>query len=266
MKKNHHFFMYFLFVQMISAQVGINTANPSSNAALEVASNAATKIGGFVPPTVTEVQRDAIPVTADDDGLMLYVTVPCGDRRLQLFNAATMVWENVFSTEVPFREWDFGNDITTWPPSPGIGTDPVIIDDLGLVPIINETNFGAVNNNAQTFSDGFTAVRRFQMNGAGYPIGPFQVMPDRRYIYFGVNGPCRVKVWFRTNSNGASRTLYVTNGTEIIGSETTNSGGNDNLAILEAIYTGGPSNLYVFGSAACNLYKLEVCGSLINSP
>jgi hypothetical protein len=265
MKKNHLFFMYFLFVQMISAQVGINTANPNPNAALEVASNATTKIGGFMPPTVTEVQRDAIPVTAADDGLMLYVTVPCGDRRLQLFNAAKVMWENVFADAVPVKVWDFGNDLATWPLSPGIGTAPIIIDNLGLVPIDNETNFGEVNNNAVTFSDGFTATRRFRMNGPSF-LGPFQPMPTRRYLYIGISGSARIKVWFRTNVGGAQRTFYVTDGTQVIGYETTNISGNDDLAILEATYLGGATTLYIFNDLSCNVYKLEVCGALVSTP
>lgn len=258
--------MYFLFVQIISAQVGINTANPNPNAALEVASDAATKIGGFMPPTVSIEQRNAIPVTAADDGLMVYVKVPCGNRRLQLFNGVLLKWEDVLSMEVPFKVWNFGNDIVTWPPSGGTGSLPIIVDNIGLFPPVSpDTDFGRVNNGAATFSDGFTAPRRFQMGGAGFPLGFFDATPDRRHIFMDVSGPCRIKVWFSTNANNAVRTLFVTDGALVLGSETTNSGGNNNFAILEATYTGGPRRLYVFGDSSCNLYKLEVCGAIVNT-
>jgi hypothetical protein len=166
---------------------------------------------------------------------------------------------------VPFKVWDFGNDLANWPLSPGIGVNPIIVDNLGLVPINIETDFGEVTDNNITFSDGFTAVRRFRMNGPSF-IGGFVPMPTRRYLYFGVNGPARIKVWFRTNTNGSSRTMYVTDGSQLIGSSTTNSGGNGDLAILETTYSGGPATLYVYNDLSCNIYKIEVCGTLVNTP
>ncbi|MDP2161364.1 MAG: hypothetical protein Q8K02_12825 [Flavobacterium sp.] len=264
MRKKYFLFVFLLFLfQEMRAQVGINTAVPSPNAALDVGVSS-DRIGGFMPPSVTEAQRDAIPVTAADDGLMLYVTVPCGNRRLQLFNGAALAWEDVMSWAVPYKVWDFGNDGATWPATTGIGTTPIVVDNLGLVPIISANDFGEVNNSNVTFSDGFTTVRRFRMNGPSY-IGSFVPMPTRRYLYLGVSGPCRIKVWFRSNTNGDVRTLYVTDGAVVVGSETTNTGGNGDLAILEATYIGGPTTLYVFNDLSCNLYKLEVCGALVST-
>jgi hypothetical protein len=164
------------------------------------------------------------------------------------------------------KTWDFGNDLTTWPLSAGIGSEQLIVDNLGLFPIPTNTNFGAVTANSTTFSDGFTAVRRFQMNGAGYPSGPFQAMPTQRFLHFDVSGPCTVKVWFKTGSNGTSRTIYVSNGTASIGSETTNSGSNTDNAIVTATYTGAAAKLYVYGDAACNLYKVTVSGATVSTP
>jgi hypothetical protein len=260
---NNYFFILFLLIcQGILAQVGINTAEPNPNAALEVNGLSATQLGGVQLPTVTLAQRNSIPVTATDDGLLLYVTVPCGNRRLQLFNGATLNWEDVMSWEVPFKVWDFGNDAVIWPLSTGIGTTPIVVDNLGLVPIDSANDFGEVSNNSVTFSDGFSALRRFRMNGPSY-IGGFVPMPTRRYLYFGIAGPARIKVWFRTNVGGDSRTLYVSDGVQVIGSATTNADGNGDLAILEATYLGGPTTLYVFNDLSCNLYKLEVCGALV---
>ena len=170
------------------------------------------------------------------------------------------------TTNAQTKTWDFGNDLTTWPVSTGIGSEQMIVDNLGLYPITTNTNFGAVNSNNTTFSDGYIAARRFQMNGAGYPTGPFQAMPTQRFLHFDVSGPCTVKVWFKTGSNGASRTVYVSNGTAAIGSETTNSGTNTDTAIITASYTGGAGKLYVYGDTACNLYKVTVSGATISTP
>lgn len=163
------------------------------------------------------------------------------------------------------KTWNFGNDTATWPISTGIGNNTIVVDNLGLFPIATNTNFGAVNANAASFSDGFTAVNRFQLNGGGYPSGAFQAMPTQRYLFMDVSGPCTVSVWFKTGSNGAVRTLYVSDGTAAVGSATTNSGSNADLAILTANYTGGAGRLYIYADTACNLYKVTVTGATVNT-
>lgn len=168
-------------------------------------------------------------------------------------------------TNAQTKTWDFGNDLTTWPVSTGIGSEQTIVDNLGLYPIPTNTNFGAVNSNNTTFSDGFTAARRFQMNGGGYPSGAFQAMPTQRFLHFNVSGPCTVKVWFKTGSNGAVRTVYVSDGTAAVGSETTNSGSNTDTAIVTANYTGAAGKLYIYGDTACNLYKVTVTGATVTT-
>lgn len=171
-------------------------------------------------------------------------------------------------TNAQTKTWDFGNDTTTWPMSAGIGNDPIIVDNLGLFPIATNTNFGAItsnNVNAGNFSDDFTASQRFQMNGAGYSAGPFQAMPTQRYLFVDVSGACTVKVWFKTGSNGGVRTMYVSDGSAAVGSATTNSGSNADFAILTANYTGAAGRLYVYGDAACNLYKMTVTGATVNT-
>lgn len=181
----------------------------------------------------------------------------------------------VASVQAQTKVWDFGNDDTTWPSTAaGVGTiganTSSIIDLLGLFSNGPEsenqiTNFGAVNNNSASFPDGFTATRRFQMNGGGgASAGTF--MPVQRYLYFDVTGNCTVKVWFRPGSNGAQRTIFVTNGTSLVGSQTSNTGDFTDFTILTANYTGGSaSRLYVYGDTACNLYKIEVTGATVNT-
>lgn len=91
------------FIIESKAQVGIGTTTPSSNAALEINSQFSSgNYGGFMPPKITIAQRDAIAVTAADDGLMAYVSgFPNGERCLQLFNGASMTWESINCFAVP---------------------------------------------------------------------------------------------------------------------------------------------------------------------
>lgn len=185
--------------------------------------------------------------------------------KTKLLSITTLLLLWVNSSIGQTKIWDFGNDTTTWPLSSGIGTTEIIVDNLGLFPIPTNTNFGAVNASGASFSDGFTAVNRFQLNGAGYPSGPFLAMPTQRYLYADVSGACTVKLWFKTGSNGAVRTMYVTDGVSTIGSESTNSNGNGDLAILTANYTGAAGRLYIYGGASCNLYKLEITGASVNT-
>ncbi|MFP9115440.1 T9SS type A sorting domain-containing protein [Flavobacterium sp. RHBU_3] len=162
------------------------------------------------------------------------------------------------------KVWDFGNDTTTWPLSTGITTETVI-DNLGLYPISTNTNFGAVTANTASFSDGYTAVQRFQMNGGGGVTAP-TYMPTQRYLYFDVDSDCQVSVWFKTGSNGAVRTVMVTDGTSLIGSGTSNSGENADLVIFTANYTSATGGrLYIYGDTANNLYKVQVTGANVST-
>ena len=92
------FLLHFLSIIVFShAQVGINTTAPSSNAVLDLNSNfGGSSYGGFLPPRVTIAQRNLIPVTAADDGMIVYVSgFANGDRCLQLFNGSTMAWQSI---------------------------------------------------------------------------------------------------------------------------------------------------------------------------
>ena len=170
----------------------------------------------------------------------------------------------VASVQAQTKVWDFGNDANTWPLSSGIGNEQTIVDNLGLFPIPTNTNFGAVTNNSSSFDDGYTSERRFQMNGGGGATeGSF--MPSQRFLFFDVSGNCAVKVWFRPGSNGSQRTLFVTNGTSLVGSGTSNSDGNTDYVIFTANYSGAATRLYIYGDAANNLYKIEVTGATVST-
>ena len=173
------------------------------------------------------------------------------------------------------KTWDFGNDTTTWPVTgSGVGTigadTQAVIDNLGLFsndPSASSdiVNFGSINASSASFTDGFTAVNRFQLNGAGFPsAGGFIPMPTQRYIFFDVSGACTIKVWFKTGSNGTVRTVYVTNGTAAVGSGASNAGGNADLVIITATATAAGRH-YIYADAACNLYKVQVIGATVNT-
>ena len=104
-------FSVMLVVFTISyAQVGINTTTPSSAAVLHLeALNSATgSYGGFMPPVVNLAQRALIPVSAVDDGLMIYL-VEGTQRCVQVYNAITATWVNMYCMPLPvsFMYQDF---------------------------------------------------------------------------------------------------------------------------------------------------------------
>jgi len=188
--------------------------------------------------------------------------------KLLSFALAVGLFTSVLNAQT--KTWDFGNDHTTWPLSSGI-SNTTVVDNLGLFASAPDaetqiSNFAAVTASNATFPDGFTGSYRLQLNGAGFSGTTFLAMPTQRFIYLNVSGACTVKVWFKTGSNGASRTVYVTDGTTNLGSATTNDGTNADFAIITANYTGTGGRLYVYGSAASNLYKMEVTGATVSTP
>lgn len=99
MKQNIIFLAFFFSTCCSVAQVGIGTTNPSTAANLEVSgtTNGVGPYRGFMPPRVaTVVQRDLIPATSVDVGLLVFVMDPgC----LQLWDGDS--WENVNCFTVP---------------------------------------------------------------------------------------------------------------------------------------------------------------------
>lgn len=176
------------------------------------------------------------------------------------------------SVNAQTKVWDFGNDTTNWPLSAGIGNNEIVKDQLGLFPIASNTNFGAVNANVASFTDGYTSVNRFQLNGGGGgTLG--NLLPTQRYVYFTVDGACTVKVWFKTGSNGSARTVLCTNGSELLGSGTS-VGSLPGPAVDLVIFTANISSaqaavgkIYIYGDTqSSNLYKIEVTGANVTTP
>jgi len=168
-------------------------------------------------------------------------------------------------TNAQTKTWNFGNDTTTWPQGAGIGSNELVIDNLGLFPTPTNTNFGAVTANAYTFTaDGFTAVNRFQLNGGGSPAAG-TYLPTQRYLYFTASGACTVKVWFRTGGSGA-RNIFITDGTNLIATAGSSTSGD--AFILTGNVTAAQAaagKIYIYGDQASNLYKITVTGATVTT-
>lgn len=90
---------YILLFGTAFSQVGINTDMPSPASVLDVEAENNGNFGGFMPPRVTLAERDLIPATLADDGMLVYVIdAPSNIRCVQIFNGQD--WENVFCQPV----------------------------------------------------------------------------------------------------------------------------------------------------------------------
>lgn len=175
-----------------------------------------------------------------------------------------------FSINAQTKTWDFGNDTSKWPLTAGIGSNEMVVDQLGLFPISTNTNFGAITASGATFTDGYIAVNRFQLNGGGGGTAG-NLLPIQRYLYFTVDGACTVKVWFKTGSNGSARTVLCTNGTELLGSGTSVGGITPvDLVIFTANISAvqaAVGKIYIYGdTTSSNIYKIEVTGAKVTTP
>ncbi|MBV1922710.1 MAG: lamin tail domain-containing protein [Flavobacteriaceae bacterium] len=78
------------------SQVGINTTSPSPASVLDIESSSDNvNYGGFLPPRVSLVQRNLIPVTASDDGLMVYL-IDGTTRCIQIYDGVDAAWEDIY--------------------------------------------------------------------------------------------------------------------------------------------------------------------------
>ncbi len=91
----------FLFFQLIIySQVGINTTSPSSASVLHIESSAdGVNYSGLMIPRVSLAERNLIPATASDDGLMVYL-IDGTTRCVQIWDAVKLTWENVYCMPV----------------------------------------------------------------------------------------------------------------------------------------------------------------------
>lgn len=169
--------------------------------------------------------------------------------------------------------WDIGNNKTIlnggaevvgdWPailPTAAPFLSETVIKGLGIFPG-SATTFGAIAANvASGFSDNYTSINRFPTGGASG--GSATALPTSRYLYFNVSGACTIKVWFKGGNTSSTRTLFVSNGTTVLGSGASLNGVS---LIVEATATAAGKH-YVYCDNGNNIYKIEVTGATINTP
>lgn len=175
----------------------------------------------------------------------------------KLLYYTSILFFSAFSVNAQTKVWDFG----TWSASVAY-TSTATVDNLTIVPGA-QTTFGVVEANNFTFSpDNFAGTKRFKF---GATSGGFATkVPTDRYLTFPVSGSCKVKVWFRTANSASARTLKLSDGTDLVGSQISGVNGTGetgkDFGILDVDYTGGAATLYLYGESV-NLYKIEVSGS-----
>jgi hypothetical protein len=163
--------------------------------------------------------------------------------------------------------WDFGTDTTNWPIDPTGYMANVVKQNLGIfppptpVPPATTTSIGQVDLNTFTFTaDGYAATKRFKMGGTSAVSSN---KPTSRFLYFAAAGSGSVKIWFRSGSNSATRTISVSDGTTVLGSLADVSGAG---SILDVPYNNVNGNIYIYNYAACYIYKIVVTGSIGITP
>ncbi|MDO3694229.1 T9SS type A sorting domain-containing protein [Wenyingzhuangia sp. chi5] len=176
---------------------------------------------------------------------------------------------SIYNTNGQNKIWDFGGDATytsaaqiaMWPVAAYNAAEgtTVVKDGLTLVGDNSGDKFGQIENSGgKTWDAGtpdeYTAINRFKFNGGSDPV---DFMPSISYLSFPVTGPVDVKVWFRSGSSSANRTLYISDGTSLINSFDAIVDNTDPETII-GNYTGTGGTIYIYTSNSFNLYKIEV--------
>jgi hypothetical protein len=170
------------------------------------------------------------------------------------------------------KVWDFGGDpnytsaaqIAMWPIvdfSAGLG-ETVIKDGLTIVGDTGNADFGTIENSGgKTWdagtADEYKAINRFKFNGGSNP-DENGLNPAHSYLSIPVTGAVDIKVWFRSGSNSAKRTLYISDGTTSILNSFDAIVDNTDAATITANYTGTGGNIFIYASNSFNLYKIQV--------
>ena len=152
--------------------------------------------GGFMPPVVDLAQRATMPVTAADDGLMIYL-VDGTTRCVQMYNANIPQWEDMYCMPIPAP--------------PGI----IYYQDFETVPNTPELTYtatagtistgSAVDPNSPMFSEGSQGYQMTNTGTAGDTID-FMVVDTSPYT---TNTFSFDLASFGSATNGADQTDYI---------------------------------------------------------
>jgi hypothetical protein len=171
------------------------------------------------------------------------------------------------------KVWNFGSDATNFPVNAGIGTGPfpVYIDGLGITGISTNANMGQVDASVKTFTSGggtsYSFSNRFKFNGAGYTgaaatdATPLVNMPTQRYLTVNVSGNSTIYVIGVTGSSSSARKLFVTDGTNLVGSIDFPAATAYNDGTIQ--YSGPATTLYIFCNSSINLALLSVTNFVV---
>lgn len=145
-------------------------------------------------------------------------------------------------------------------------SDNTLVDNLAFIPG-GGTGFGVVDKSDVNFPENgpelpaYSGSFRLKTGGNSYGNSTPSNFASftRRYFYFKVEGASKIKIYFRHGSSSGTRTLFVTDGTNVIGSKAITAGAtaDTQLGSFVVDYTGGASNIYFGGTDNVSIYKIE---------
>ena len=190
-------------------------------------------------------------------------------KKSLLFIAIIAITATTFAQTV----WDFS---TLYPLTTGNTTiaNQGVKDNIGFFvnPLASTpvTTF-TIDFSSKTFAAGGTyaggaLTSRLKLGGKGSDASSSNPnMPTTNYLYFNVTGACTITVFCRSSTSNATdgRTLYITDGTNLLGSFLPPTTSSDAATIVTANYTGGAGVIYIYGYInAFNIYRVEVSANV----
>ena len=163
--------------------------------------------------------------------------------------------------------WDFGNDRTLFP----IGieyTEDTEVAGLLICPRA-ETNPMQIVQKYGREQAGVPSTYKycFSPNGSGYNGAkntdekPRRMTPDKRFLSFKVKENCIIKARIMAPAKGASASLFVTDGKNLLGTMTPNNEYNDVFTECTVSYSHigeGEKTIYIFGNNNVRICYMEV--------
>ncbi len=145
-------------------------------------------------------------------------------------------------------------------------SENTLVNNIAFIPG-GGSGFGVVDKSDVDFPDNgvelpaFSGSYRLKTGGNSYANSNPSNFANftRRYFYFKVEGASNIKIYFRHGSSSGTRTLYVTDGTNVIGSKsiTASTGTDSQLGSFVINYTGPAGNIYFGGTENIGIYKIE---------
>lgn len=181
------------------------------------------------------------------------------------------------TTKAQTTTWDFTANNPTWASSgiaavSGIAGEFIDSKGLGLHGIGTKNDFAAFDTSSSATwtapNDAFVGTYRVKTGGGGFASGADAKIPSQRYFFIQVSQACTVKVWFKSGSGGAQRSVIASDGKSTeYGRATTNSGATGvptDGAYLNANITKA-GTFYLYGDAAVNIYQIQVEGATVST-